>query len=615
MQNVTKYRSNLKPYIREQDPLEFTTYGDMPVLDLIGTLEFSRLTYREFKIMNKIVNSEKIEPGEFKVLSNIRKKLGISTIKNTLAILKHARKINDFRDLISLPIGEKQNMVTILIKVINNLEDCTDPKNTFVKKESLITAVYMETFSKKYVPCISRAISECILYAYKWNKEMFYTQTKSNPIISCFNFTIRNASNVKSLIANLVKSVGKDWLNSELNNYKCMRMAERVTRGLDPGLNFDDELAAKQKEELGEALYNLDPDILPDYIQFSNGVLFDDMQMNDVMDFMEEYYDMEPREYEDDEEMGNVMIDDEAYTIIYNYNYFKQLILTFMGRDFSDLRVLTLRPWNMTFFGPHDLTKKRYGSLEFYYYHFHKNGNKLEEVLEITDIGEFKRIEFKELTPGEDIPTCDTLDDFLAKQGIDDPFIRNLMSKTLIKETFKQEVFEFSDTDISFLMKSVSAEWDNLEAILNNAFKHLIKSDRQKSSIPGFTRLLFDEDLAAEMKCLFGNNYHHVLSGNVYLTKSTRDFLIRDILMSWKNADRKERMFYDFILCIIKESIIGVTSDSWFLDSVLSILNNFREKQMALLIESSDLTLDYEVDPNSALNYEERYEYDDFDDF
>jgi hypothetical protein len=590
VKGVTKFRSNLKPYLRDEDSLEFVTIKDMPILDLISSTDISRLNYREYKVLNKIINGTSINSLEKKLLLNVRNKLGISSMNSTMVLLKHARRISDYRNLLNLPSGEKEAIFRTMLNCINNMEDVAENKDLGVK--SLLSDVYFQMHSIKYKnTLVAGSLADCMIYLYKHNPQTFYNLCRDNYTVLAFDFSERNLFNIRGLFSLLIRSLGFDWLESELLNMRSYQLIKRKFRDLD--------MLEDEESEM---------EMVPVVIKFGTGKLFDSYMLEDAEDFMDEYDDFEDREYEG-EEVGSMMIDDEAHVILYNYNYYTKFVSEVCKIDFPYIKVLTIKKWNLTFLGPHDIEVYKHEGIDFYRYHFHPRGS-IREVNRVRpEVDDFTPIEFKEIQPIEPLLGCDTLSDYMKDKGINNPTLIDLISRSMIRETFHHDYNILDEDHLNFLLQSVMKEWDQVEKMIERSLELIFKKNfRYKSSLPGFTKLLIDDTASSELKTIFGSNYTHIISGCVYLTKDTRDFLVRDILMQWKESDIDKRVTLDLLLAILKEVQIYHTSDSWFFDSVMYILNKYKVEQLEHLIETVDLNINYS-ELSGTLEYKTVYEY------
>jgi hypothetical protein len=349
-------------------------------------------------------------------------------------------------------------------------------------------------------------------------------------------------------------------------------------------------------------------EMVPVVIKFGTGKLFDSYMLEDAEDFMDEYDDFEDREYEG-EEVGSMLIDDEAHVILYNYNYYTKFVSEICKIDFPYIKILTIKKWNLTFLGPHDIEIYKHDGIDYYRYHFHPRGSVREVNRVRPEVEDFTPIEFKEIQPIELLLGCDTLSDYMRSKGINNPTLIDLISRSMIKETFHQDYNILDEDHLNFLLQSVMKEWDQVEKMIERSLELVFKKNiRYKSSLPGFTKLLMDDTACSELKTIFGSNYSHIVSGCVYLTKDTRDFLVRDILMQWKESDIDKRVTLDLLLAILKEVQIYHTSDSWFFDSIMYILNKYKVEQLEHLIETVDLNINYS-ELSGTLEYKTVYEY------
>jgi hypothetical protein len=152
----------------------------------------------------------------------------------------------------------------------------------------------------------------------------------------------------------------------------------------------------------------------------------------------------------------------------------------------------------------------------------------------------------------------------------------------------KYSKYFFKKNEIS----SLDHFWNNmfrkldLDLILKTKDYTTTRTERT-SALPGFSGVLSDPVASCELKTLFGKHGEQLLLGNHSIGKHGYKHILRTIKRLYYKVDDNGKSMLTIILATLKDAIITNNPDSWYLESIMGILEPMEDEISDKLDERS----------------------------
>jgi hypothetical protein len=128
---------------------------------------------------------------------------------------------------------------------------------------------------------------------------------------------------------------------------------------------------------------------------------------------------------------------------------------------------------------------------------------------------------------------------------------------------------------------------------------------RRSLVIPGFTGNLSDSKARAELNALFSGHGEEIVTGNHQINERSRKMLISSLQRLYPSCSDSLRACIVTILATLKDAIVSLESDAWYLDSILNCISYIEE---TISVPQYEMSVPKAVDADIA--YEQTFEYD-----
>jgi hypothetical protein len=290
------------------------------------------------------------------------------------------------------------------------------------------------------------------------------------------------------------------------------------------------------------------------------------------MDAMNENDELEeecPREYDDSEESIEVLINTSNEAKI-----FAEYSLT---RNFSQVKIYSIGDYfNASWLGPGNYYLEEIDNVQYSISEYPGKSNCPKSVKDLKNFFAYKSITAEELYEREAKR---------IKQSAADTEKNDL--EEVVEETLGESILEAFKTNnlipTPLLKRIIPEDRPSLQQILEkvlvnkNSLIESVTRRKVKNYLPGFSGIIRDPDFEGELRSLFGENYHYIVTGQLKVkskTAKTIRALIKNMFMK-VNINHKSVLI--FLMSMLKETI-DEESDAWFTDEVFSILSDIDDQ-------------------------------------
>jgi len=607
--NITKYKSSVHPQKLEMGILEGQTFRDFPVIDLINKSSFARLNYTEVKSITKIINLEKLDYKDNIILDKLVKKIGLTPMANTIVMFKTVFTELSSKDTALLPKEVMLDFLYIMLKsALNSIED-----ETSIRFAHTLKGTKTEICEKLYLLLkfdndhtrLADYLFRLFLRAQIDNPGTFWEERKDNIYCSLFRPRLENIGDQCSFIRSCLKHLKYKGFVKKLLTVRNLLLAKRA---------IDDDLI-EFFEDQNDMEY--DGDFEMNFENNNNSIknfYFNEDDLEYGMDAVsggDEPEDYCEREWPSDgRKLKFYLLKNNSYHIMQD---------TTLKEDFSGIKIYTLNNfYQPVWLGKGNFYNENENGINYFVSEFPGRTNRpknlfefekaekksftledisksIKEELEQNKLTNKKEISLDELRNMED---SNKIEDFqlqvLENNGIKNPrqFIKYFFKKENLKIKFDENYWE------NFL-KSLG---DKLFEVKNKDIEENIFK-KSFNLLPGFTGIIDDPRVVAELESLFGNHYMEILAGEQTLSQKSVNHIFRNIKRIYNKANDAYKSLLTFILSLIRDCKISNKSDGWFLDGIIEVVNDVEDT----IIEPDDHAT--YIPPKYTgleLNYEDR---------
>jgi hypothetical protein len=576
----TSYRSTSSPAVLDAGVLEGLSHKDIPVVDLVDNFSFSRITYKERKVIESIVTKNSIEANQEHILNGIIKKLGMKPTMNALTMTRVTFSDLVYRDVRHLaPEVCSDYLITMVKSSLMSLEDKFDGEIQYYAQGNM-SQIYQQIALAIQIESSPASLGELLtkvfMRAQKTSPGKLWEYRKDNiyaALIVPRKDTFKNQCLFNQAI--LVKA-GQNVFG-KLRDVRQIHLALRqVKRNFQ---RIEKKIKSRRKEGTEYLIGKLRTEDLERRSYILNE---DDEDFEDEIDCLIGGDDPEnglDRDWDEDEESyEGYIFNDLDYRCIGE----DTLISKFSEVTIKSVVLFPPYPW----LGPCDCEMIAENGVPMYVTtypgrvvnlptinslkeaHIPRNTPKPLTIEEAEPIkawaGQTKvKTDIFELKNEEDVYTYQF--DVLKQLGITNPdaYSSNFFK---LKEVSNEEYFW------SHLFTGV-----NLRAQLQIDTVHNV-SRRRTPVLPGFTGNLKDDELRAELNALFMGHAEEIVSGNQCLTRSSYKTILRSFRRLYReNLDDNVRAYIIIFLSTMRDCVISTVSDGWYSDSLLEAIDSLEE--------------------------------------
>jgi hypothetical protein len=609
---LVSYRSSINPAAQDKAVLETQSYKDIPVIDLVNNCSFLRISYNEKKTLEKIVAEDRLDTNDRVIIDRIVSKLGIKPTMSAITIAKTVFGNLNYRDVSKLGADTISDFLYDLLKsALRCVDDKPKRRSPFQLNESkrgiLKKLAVLLSFKVKN-ELVSMFLAKLFARAQNDNPVLFWDLRKSNIYCSLYKPKGKHMQDQYSFINSCLAWLKKSGIGyKKINTIREVIIAKRTYK--DQIEDLKEELS-EQFEEEAEVINTLfmfaDLEKTNYYLEKDSDELEDDLDAISGGDDPEN--DIE-RSWEDDLDSANYKIIDTESEL----NFIENTLKT----DYSNLKVRFIEEnarYKWLGFGDHYMETDKDGMT----WYVAEYPGKSQPPLRMCDlpptvkvVREAKELVFEEPSQGR------------VRTKMDQP---KLMSLREGEDVFKYQCEILKDNGIVnpesyskyFFQRGEALDtkslFYDLEEILNNRILNvkiqLQGSKRARTqALPGFSGSLKDRELIGELSSFFGRHAQQIAAGNHCLTKNAYKTLLSTSRRLFKRCSDNEKALLVSMMAMMKDCIISSTSDDWFLDPLLGIMNELDDKYT----DADDSYQEIPRPMSATISYVEVMEYDDED--
>jgi len=603
---LTNYRSSANPILSDPSYLENYTIQNVPVLDAISKVTLSRLNFRESESIQKLINDEEMTYQDKINVERVVDKLGLEATATSMIIYSRIFQNMNYGMVKEIPHNILESALYNVIKTI--IECVSDDKvgGKFVYNENsklmcqhILELYWCEYRSKFSCFMLGYLLTKCLYRARRDRVKLQYDIMRDNNLTAAMRLTEENFIYIHGMITAMLDSLKANGIDINETIFQKFRKFVRIKR-----MKYNDEDITMTQwlddnsEDLNEILEEAELDVeeltkfcsemftipQPKIVaknEFCWDALLNDTELDE--DILEDEDSYEIREYLA-----------ESPTLEVKLTSLHELKLFYIAsclKDYSYIKVKThLNDFNAPWLGETNKSKE-----DGWYIYEYPGASEQSKPVTKFDAQLIHRKEyvdiFKDVTEDLDYEVKNRIEHFkekLRQLGV----VNNNIINTLLKDDD-----HFNLASINFFEKlGIDDKY------MKNVFrKRRAKQRTLKNFLPGFSGLLSDPHLVAELKSLFGENYNNLLSGSVKLTKSTYNNLISNFKRITKLGTISDRRLITFLSSLLLDCVVTNNSDSWFLDSCNELIEPILSRvdadfnEVSLSIFKEEETANYSV--------------------
>ncbi|QTT61002.1 RNA-dependent RNA polymerase [Phytophthora condilina negative stranded RNA virus 10] len=587
----TRYRSSYNHAYIKKGIVEFDSIEGVPILDMFEKVNYSRINFAEKISLEKALSGSALRLNDKENLVRLKNKMGLEALGTALVLHKHVFETMLAGSICNVPDNVLLDVMNSLFKAIH------DSMATY--PEAKVKHQYQGS-KKSWWACIREFVekdarkgyladylTQGLIRAKSDNPRVFWGAVSGNVLASSMNIHSSYTANVHSMMSGLVFKLKGRILECLLDDngtpkYRHYALARyRVSRS-----QFNAQIVPPSLEpNTGEAIIiegEEEEDALDMYIEDPNGALDEgfDCDFNERTFIDEEEED--PKDYfifSEKDERG--LAEEVAFMETPHFKIYcpiKYISYSWFGKgDFYTEIKDGINYFVSSFPGNYDVPYMGYGKPKVV---MQQSLNDLE-------------VEERDEPVQHYVPKCikdrDSAVSVFKSLGIFD-------SRTI--------GYMFPDNrSFDEKLTSYLSSYNYIEDIVGGMrFRRTTK----KVFLPGFQGVLDDRVLLAELKAMFGENCYHIISGNVKLTKSSADYMMRTLRRMFRIANKNDKSLILALTSIILDTSIESESDGWFIDKLTGYID---EMDRRLYDDLGDVILPGAPEP-SSLVYNEQDMFD-----
>jgi hypothetical protein len=563
---MVKYKSSVDPKNIDLGVLEHQNISQIPIIDLYRSTSFLRVNHFEYLTLTKISNNEELDIRDLDNLERMVKKTGLATGAQLLVSFKEVFKNFDSSVLNKITVGTQLEILKNLIDCVSeSMEDKPVKRATFQytgSKRSFwnsLKTLNLETMPEKFSVLMTKALFR----SQSDNLKKFWEFKRKNPFTTMMNIHHFATANIYYLISTLMRNIINakeiDKLELHLQNSRHFLRAKKAK--FDAEFDFDDiEVDDLIYKDISN--YNFPPVMIdPNSDDFED--LMDAMNENDELE--EEC----PREYDDSEEPIEVLINTS--------NEAKMFAEYSLTRKFSQVKIYSIGDYfNASWLGPGNYYLEEIDNVQYSISEYPGKSNCPKSVKDLKNFFAYKSMtaeeiyerEAKRIRQAQTNAEKDDLEEVI-EETLGESILEAFKANNLIPTPLLKRIIPEDKPSLQQILEKV--------LVNKNSLIESVTRRKVKNYLPGFSGIIRDPDFEGELRSLFGENYHYIVTGQLKVkskTAKTIRALIKNMFMK-VNVNHKSVLI--FLMSMLKETI-DEESDAWFTDEVFSILSDIDDQ-------------------------------------
>jgi hypothetical protein len=518
-------------------------------------------------VLSKVSSGCDLNSRDILTMQNMVSKLGLVASASVLVQFKLAFKNLDPTVIEKLEPQSQLDILSQLLSAIHEAMTNFPKRKTAHQYEGTKKDFWYQLKNMKlkgHTNNWSTLITKALYRAQSDDYQKFWEVRKENPfsmVLSINNFTASNCYFlIKSILTNMVKKNFIANIEQCLNNFSTYNKVKLESDLWEESEEFLDEI---ENEYIisDPTSYNFDPIYIDaEDEEFEDKI--DAINQNDEMEY-------ETRVYIPDSENLSVLIDTKIDRMkITEYT---------LTRLFESVKIYSRSEFqNMSWLGPGDFTMERVGSASYYCSKYPGKSHCPKNIENTGNFSSYKKIELNEYVT-KILELAESKEPKLDTSPIED------IGETL-SETMGEAIrFEFEKNNLiptPLIRKMIGDEKQELASLMKKIigskdfFSESITRRRNRNYLPGFMGVLKSDKLVSELKSLFGANFHYLVTGQVQVNSKTLKMLMMLINGIYYKVNNHHKALLTFLLSILREVIVSENSDSWFVDSVMTMISD-----------------------------------------
>lgn len=616
MRGETNYMSSVNPKKTSTTVLEGLSFKDIPVLDLLEICNFSRVTFREKKILNKIADQITLQEKDKHVLDGLIGKLGVKPTMTAITLFKVVVSNLSYEDVPQ--IGKmliNEFLEALVISALKCISDRPKKKSPYQSKgtiNEISTTLYFLCTENLDIKAMSSFMIGLFIRAHYDNPALFWDLRKKNIYAALYQPDEKNIGSQCLFMLACIKRMDATVRERILNTRQVLVAKNSQKKAFN-------NLAAKLKKQRRFKPEYLKVRLNTEDMEESNYFLpEDDMEEDDYEDALDavsggdDPENFVERTWDED-------LDEKDFYIITGKDRASVAEMT-LTEDFSEVRIYSLFdvptfPW----LGRADIELEKKNGILFNVSIYPGKGNKPPSVWDVKP-KTFKKIE------GKALPFVENDTDSSPKVELK----RSIFETGTDEEIHRHQVAALKSIGVTnpehykkyFYDRGIKKEGSSyLEDLIRSIDSQMIEKAnrftgmtvRRTSEIPGFTTNLKDEVLSSELNAIFslGNTTYSdtLAAGNQKISVSSYKMIVRNYKLLYAKSDETSQALIIIALSTMRDAITVGDSDGWYVDSLINIVNIVHDRMMIDDVEGN-ITIPKPLD--AKMSYETTYAYDDY---
>jgi hypothetical protein len=550
---IIRYRSSYNSMYLSKGAIEFETVEGVPVLDMFEKINYSRMTAFEKMSFEKVLSGKTLNTRDKENLIKIKGKLGLESIGTAVVLHKHIFQVMMASSLAMIPDDIIMNVFQVMVDAIHDTME-SNPVNNIDNQYPFSRSSWWKSLrcilSSPDLSMLDVHMTKGLIRSKADNEYKFWSNIQKDILLSSMFINSKYFLNLLSM------------LNGMVNKLKS-RLIEIFFDGNQPRYRHLALSRVNYKPLVG------DTDCINNLVLDQGEPLILDEDGLDVFtseDVPEDEY--EEREYDEDNE--------ELELSCFSG---KEIKIAMQKTGTDDFSRIVLRSPNQylcfPWLGKGDYYFEKYNGIEMFISSF--PGREEFEKIDLMKHHQLNTLEFTELLKDIDEVKLEKAYRPRSLKSRDEA-VEVLKSLNIFIPKVVDEIFP-KEGNTEFML-SIESFIDDYFKIINAADLESIINQRKprKFHLPGFQGLLEDDKSMAELKALFAENSHYILSGNVRLTKANYNHFMKFFKRHFNQCNTNDRSLMTFLTSILLDTKIDDSSDSWFTDKVTQIIEEIDDR-------------------------------------
>jgi hypothetical protein len=603
---LTNYISSVNPYKPDMAILENLSYKDVPVLDLVENFTFARITYKERRLMQRLMEDQEINESEAMVLDRIVSKIGAKPTFNALTTMRITFSQLSYTDVHGLDPVVIDNFLYIMVKsslaVIKNKPSRRSDLQFPGSNTEISNSLYIMISMNEDPFVLGSAIARICLRAQYDSPGEFWDKRRVDLYCSLIQPSEKYIKNLTLFMVSVVQHLRSSKLFAKkLLTIRQLILASRTCMSFSSSLSKNVNKMVKEVDVFTGRPAFLD-------LELTNFTI--DPETDEFDDEIDAVYGGDEPEEPLEREWGSEH--DDLETFVVGTKCFMGLAEKTLKENYNTVTVYTFNdsfyiPW----LGRSDRELVQKHGCVWYEYTFegrilkHRGAMARKEV-PISRL-EPKNVPIRPLEQKVESKQMSKEDIF--KLGTDEEvheYQVEMLKNIGLTDAHRYSHVFFRHSDVA----SKQSFWNILMRYVNTKLddKKVKPTSVKRRSlvIPGFTGNLSDAKARAELNALFMGHGEEIVTGNHQINERSKRMVISSLQRLYQSCSDSLRACIVTILATLKDAIVSTESDAWYLDSILNCISHMED---TISTPQYEMSVPKAVDAEIA--YEQTYEYDD----